>query len=117
MTYPGFLFLRVFVPANAAFAHDARVFGIEEKERAENWRGVEARALQKHLLTKTGCEKVDRWKKKNLLAKSRLLVSRANRVRSRRHEEASLLGRSTHSRGHLARVIRPFSAKARVPHA
>ena len=54
MTYPGFLFLRVFVPANAAFAHDARVFGIEGKERAENWRGVEARALQKHLLTKTG---------------------------------------------------------------
>lgn len=57
MTYPGFLFLRVFVPANAAFAHDARVFGIEEKERAENWRGVEARALQKHLLTKTGLRK------------------------------------------------------------
>lgn len=96
MTYPGFLFLRVFVPANAAFAHDARVFGIEEKERAENWRGVEARALQKHLLTKTGCEKVDRWKKKNLLAKSssfRARIAFAPDVTRRRPSSAGALTR------------------------
>ena len=97
MTYPGFLFLRVFVPANTAFAHDARVFGIEEKERAENWRGVEARALQKHLLTKTGCEKVDRWKKEicspNLAFSFRARIAFAPDVTRRRPSSAGALTR------------------------